>query len=109
MIPIAPKQFKGRANSVGPGIARTMLARENWNQGETAMNRHGLSLAALTATFLAGSAALVFAQTSSTVGTGGSSAGGGTSSSTIGTGGSSAGGTGGSSAGGTGGTSSTVG
>lgn len=47
---------------------------------------------ALAAGLLAGSTLAAFAQSSSTVGTGGSSAGGGTSSSTVGTGGSSAGG-----------------
>jgi hypothetical protein len=71
------------------------------------MVRRKLSLTALTATFLAGSAALVLAQSSSTLGTGGTSAGGGMSSSSVGTGGSSAGSSGSGSAStlGTGGTS----
>src|SRR3954464_15439411 len=70
-----------------------------------------VSLAVLTATFLAGTAALAIAQSRSTIGTGGTWAGGGMSSSSVGTGGSAAGsgsgsgsastvGTGGSSAGG---------
>jgi hypothetical protein len=62
------------------------------NTQERAMTLKQMRMAALTATFLTGSAALVYAQSSSTVGAGGSSAGGGTSSSTIGTGGSAAGG-----------------
>src|SRR4051794_37612037 len=59
---------------------------------EIGMTLKQLRIAALAATFLAGSAALGYAQSSSTVGAGGSSAGGGTSSTTLGTGGSSAGG-----------------
>ena len=45
---------------------------------------------ALVTALLAGTAAMAYAQSSSTLGTGGSSAGGGTSSTTLGTGGSSA-------------------
>ncbi|MCJ9754851.1 hypothetical protein MOV61_29395, partial [Neorhizobium sp. BETTINA12A] len=52
-----------------------------------------ITRAAFAAALLAGTTLSAFAQTSSTVGTGGTSAGGGTSSSTVGTGGSSAGGT----------------
>ena len=61
-----------------------------------------LRTTALITAFLTGTAAIAFAQTSSTIGAGGSAAGGGSSSTTLGTGGSSAGGYGG-------GTSSTLG
>src|ERR1044072_1680200 len=66
----------------------------NKPSGENEMSSRSLSFAALTATFLAGSAAFALAQSSSTLGTGGTSAGGGMSSSSVGTGGSSAGGSG---------------
>src|SRR5262249_6194742 len=79
--------------------------------GEHCMTLKQLKLSTLAATFLVGSVALVHAQSSTTLGTGGTSAGGGTSSSSLGTGGSAAGsgsgsgsattlGTGGTSAGG---------
>src|SRR5437763_944432 len=51
-----------------------------------------LRVTAMVASLLAGTAALAYAQSSSTLGTGGSSAGGGSTSTTLGTGGSAAGG-----------------
>src|SRR5437764_12492121 len=89
------------------------------NAGEDGM-WNKFRVTAMVASLLAGTAALAYAQSSSTLGTGGSSAGGGSTSTTLGTGGSAAGGgrtgtsstlgTGGSTAGsGKSGTSSTLG
>src|SRR3954465_7512624 len=95
-------------------------SRGSVQRRETQMTLGKIRIAALAATFLAGTAALGYAQSSSTIGAGGSTAGNGSSSTTLGTGGSASGsgsgsgsastlGTGGSSAGGKSGSSSTVG
>src|SRR5687767_1023392 len=94
----SPERFQNQPINYRRGFSHLII------EEETPMRI--LKISAVTAALLAGTA-LAVAQSSSTVGTGGSSAGGGTSNSTVGTGGSSAGGSGSGSAStlGTGGTS----